>query len=117
MSMEPEIDPFAHFERWWHDALNDAGGNLDFWTEAIDRALRRQGPYHPVGVAPARSANGLLGRRLQYVYGDAATGSTYWVTTFVTEARVYVIEAGGPTEAFARARPDIERAIGSFEAF
>ena len=43
-------------------------------------------------------------------------GGTYWVTVFVTDKRVFVLEAGGGNDAFARARPSVERAIQSFQA-
>ena len=94
---------------------NRERANLDFWAEAVDHHLQRTGPYHAEGSTPVRTASGLAGRRLQYTHGDAQTGSTYWVTVFVVEKRVFVIEAGGASASFARARPGIEQAIQTFE--
>jgi hypothetical protein len=89
---------------------NEGHASLDFWAEAVDRTLRGAGPYHPAGTLDVRTNGGLPGRRLAYVFGNAQSGSVYWVTLFVTPARVYVVEAGGPPEAFARARAGVERA-------
>ena len=94
---------------------NRERANLDFWAEAMDHHLQRTGPYHAEGSAEVHTASGLVGRLLQYTHGDAQTGSTYWVTVFVVAKRVFVIEAGGASASFARARPDIEHAIQTFE--
>lgn len=96
---------------------NREHASLDFWAEAIDRHLQRTGQYAPRGTAPVRTASGLHGRRLQYAYAPAGNaGSTYWATVFVTDARVYVVEAGGNDAAFERARPSVERSLQSFAA-
>ena len=93
---------------------NEGHASLDFWAEAVDRTLRRTGPYHPAGSLDVRTTTGLAGRRLMYLYGGAQTGSVYWLVLYVTPARVYVLETGGTPEAFARARSGVERALLSF---
>jgi len=95
---------------------NEGNGTLDFWTEAVDRSLRRSGPYRPDGMLDANTVNGVRGKRLQYAYGEAPNASTYWVTVFVTPQRVYIVEAGGAVEAFTRAKAEVERALQSFSA-
>jgi hypothetical protein len=93
---------------------NREHGNLDFWSEAADRYLQANGPYHAAGRVDVHGANGIHGRRLAYTYGDAQTGGTYWVAVYVTDTRVFLVEAGGNNDAFARARPSVEQALSSF---
>ena len=93
---------------------NSEHGNLDFWSEVVDRHLQHGGNYHASGSTDIHTATGFAGRRLSYTYGDAQTGQTYWVTVFVTDRKVYLVEAGGGTDAFTRARDGVERAVSSF---
>ena len=79
---------------------NKPVGNLDFWAEALDRQLR-QGSYRPDGKAEdVKSASGLPGRRLKYTRENQGRKYRYWVTVFVTESRVFCVEAGGDEERF-----------------
>lgn len=93
---------------------NAAHGDLDFWTEAVDRTIRQNGLHFPTGTAEARAANGLRGRRLEYRYGERERGMRYVVLVFVTRERVYVVEAGGAEEAMTRGRAALEEALASF---
>ena len=93
---------------------NGSHGDLDFWTEAVDRSVRQNGPYVATGTAEARSANGVRGRRLEYRLGEGAHGNLYRVLVFVTDARVYVLEVGGSEEAMARGRAAVEQSLASF---
>lgn len=93
---------------------NSERGNLDFWSEVVDRHLQHGGAYHASGSADVHTTTGLTGRRMAYTYGDPQAGQTYWVTVFVTDRKVYLVEAGGGTDAFTRARDGVERAVQSF---
>jgi hypothetical protein len=94
---------------------NRDGGNLAFWSEAVDRRLQSSGFYHVIGQDDTRTERGLVGKTLRYSAGDPQSGGTYWVTLFVTRDWVYFVESGGRAPAFARAQPEVERAIRSFE--
>jgi hypothetical protein len=93
---------------------NAERGNLEFWSEVVDRHLQHGGVYHPAGSVDVRTSTGLQGRRLAYAFGDPQSGQTYWVTVFVTPRKVYLVEAGGGVDAFTRARDNVERSIQSF---
>ncbi len=93
---------------------NPSHGSLDFWAEAVDRTLRGTRAYHPAGMSNVRSRNGTPGRRLEYRYGDAQSGSVYVVVVYASTDRVWVLEVGGTQEAFARARAGVTSAIDSF---
>ena len=93
---------------------NAEHGNLEFWSEVVDRHLQHGGVYHAAGSADVRTTSGAQGRRLAYTFGDAQSGQTYWVTVFVTERKVFLVEAAGGIDAFTRARDNVERSIQSF---
>ncbi len=94
---------------------NQGGATLGFWSEAVDRALLRQGTYRSAGSQEVRTTQGLIGRNLRYTAGDPQNGGTYWVTVYVTRDWVYLVEAGGSSSAFARAQPEVERTLQVFE--
>ncbi len=94
---------------------NRDGGNLSFWSEAVDRRLQSSGFYRPINQTETRTARGLVGKTLRYGAGDPQSGGTYWVTLFVTRDWVYFVESGGNAAAFARAQTEVEQAIRTFE--
>lgn len=94
---------------------NQEGASMAFWAEAVDRRLQRGGAYRPVASMDVRTERGQVGKNLRYSMGDPQNSGTYWVTVFVTRDWVYLVEAGGSASSFARAQPEVERAIRSFE--
>jgi hypothetical protein len=79
---------------------NNPHGNLEFWTNALDLKLKKSG-YAAISDAPTKvsSKAGLEGRRLRYQTKREGRTHEYWVTVFVTDASVIVVEAAGD-EAF-----------------
>lgn len=93
---------------------NREHASIVFWSEAVDRRLQRGGTYRPAGQGDLRTENGQVGKSFRYTTGDPQNGGTYWVTVFVTNDWVYLVEAGGASSSFARAQPEVERALRSF---
>jgi len=93
---------------------NSGHASLAFWVEAVDRSLRKNPAYHPNGVTDVKSASGVAGKRLEYIFGAPETGNVYVLAVYATPAKVYVLETGGTKEAFARALPGVNDAIQSF---
>lgn len=93
---------------------NDPAGPLEFWADALDRKLRGAG-YSPDGEASAvRSASGLNGRLYKYTRDHNGRAHRFWVAVFVTESRVWVVEAGGDAERLKDKKADgIKKAIES----
>lgn len=93
---------------------NKPTGNLDFWSEALDRQLR-QGGYKPDGKSEdVKSASGIPGRRLKYTRENQGRTYRYWVSVFVTETRVFCVEAGGDEDRFkGKALETIQKASDS----
>jgi len=93
---------------------NEPKGNLDFWADAVDRQLRRSG-YVPEGTAAdVRTSTGLHGRELKYTRQKSGRPYRMWIAVFVTEKRVWVVEAGGDADRFKeKQQKGIQKAIES----
>jgi hypothetical protein len=93
---------------------NKPFANLDFWAEALDSQLQRA-HYKPDGKAEdVKSTSGIPGRRLRYTRENQGRIYRYWVTVYVTEARVFCVEAGGDEERFkGKALESLQRASDS----
>ena len=89
---------------------NDPRANVDFWADAIDVRLRRSG-YNAEARKDVQSANGVAGKQLRYSRVEDQRTYRYWLTVFVTDDRVYVVEAGGDKESFDPAEKTVERAV------
>jgi hypothetical protein len=93
---------------------NKPSGNLDFWSEALDRQLQ-QASYKPDGKPEdVKSASGIPGRRLKYTRENQGRTYRYWMTVFVTETRVFCVEAGGDQDRFkGKSLETIQKAVDS----
>lgn len=92
---------------------NNPRGNLDFWTNAVDLKLKKSG-YAPISEEAAKvsSEAGLDGRRLRYTTQKDGRTHEYWVTVFVTEDEVIVVEAAGDESFFdQKTQKRIEAAV------
>ena len=93
---------------------NEPRGNLDFWAEALDRQLRRGGYASDGAVVEVRTAAGLAGREAKYLRVENGRKYRFWFAVFVTDTRVWVVEAGGDEERFKQRMQDgIQKALQS----
>ncbi|MCH9684816.1 MAG: hypothetical protein K0V04_25495 [Deltaproteobacteria bacterium] len=93
---------------------NRPQGDLDFWSAALDVNLRQAG-YQATERGDVLSADGHTGRQLRYVVPTAGRELTFWVTLFVTQRQVVVVEAGGDSELFEPKAATVQGAIASLE--
>jgi hypothetical protein len=93
---------------------NRPKGNLAFWTDAIDLKLRAMG-YEAVEAKDVKTKSGATGKQLRYKRALYDRPHTFWLTVFVTPGDVYVIEAGGDTRDFDKAKDTILAAIEGFK--
>ncbi len=93
---------------------NEPRGNLDFWFKALDNQLRRVGYVPEAAPAEVRTTSGLSGREHRYVRLENGRKYRFWLAVFVTDNRVWVVEAGGDEARVDGAMPDaIQKAIES----
>ncbi len=90
---------------------NKPRANVDFWVDAIDVRLRRQG-YVAEKSLSVQSDSGAIGKQIRYtrVEPDRRT-YCYWVTLFASNDKLYIVEAGGDQEAFKPAEGTVEKAV------
>lgn len=91
----------------------EKGGSIDFWVEAIEQRMRQVGGYALLETKAATAGGGLRGKQLRFGRDEGERPYRYWVTIFLDDDTLYLVEAGGQEEAFNRAQRDLERAIKS----
>lgn len=90
---------------------NDPKGNLAFWTDAVTNRVRTLGGYALLDTKDVRAASGQKGKQLRFGHDENGTAYAYWVTVFVTEGRIFVVEAGGRRDRFEAVQEPVEKAI------
>ncbi|MBA2664296.1 MAG: hypothetical protein H0U74_18545 [Bradymonadaceae bacterium] len=88
--------------------------NEVFWVDATRQRMRTLGGYALLSEEPVQSANGHSGTRLKFGRDQRGTTYWYWVTLFVTEDNIHVIDAGGRREHFEESQSVIEQALASY---
>lgn len=94
---------------------HDPEGDLAFWMEAIETRIRMNGGYALLESKDVRSASGQSGKQLRFGRDQNGTPFKYWVTIFVTDDYIHLVEAGGRSEEFDAAEARVERAIEGLE--
>lgn len=97
------------------EADNRVGGSLAFWVEAIESQLRLHGGYALLETREVRSADGVPGSQMRFGRDESGRPFAYWVTVFVTDRSLHVLEAGGRQDRFEEARAAVEQTIARFE--
>ncbi|MFO0659040.1 MAG: hypothetical protein U0165_04320 [Polyangiaceae bacterium] len=93
---------------------NDLKGNADFWAESIDQRMREQGYDGDTTIRDVQAKSGLVGKQMRYSRTQQGREYRYWLTVFVADSRVFVVEAGGDKETFDPATTEVENAVASF---
>lgn len=95
------------------DSRKDEGGDLDFWSEAIHRKVRRLGGYALLDTRDVKTTRGLPGKQLRFGQDQSGRPHLYWVSLFIDGDDLHIIEAGGPKDSFEELESGLERAIAS----
>lgn len=102
------------------DVPNVPEGSLTFWTDAIRNRLRTVRGYAVIEERDVTAASGEAGHQLRLGRDEGSQTYDYWVTIFATprafleDGHVFVVEAGGRREAFARVQAALDRSIEGF---
>jgi hypothetical protein len=80
----------------------------DFWTRTLTLKLRDEMGYALVGQADAVSADGTKGKTLKFAHDENGKPYDYWVTVFLAQGRLFLVESGAPRELMDKARPSVE---------
>lgn len=88
-------------------------GDLGFWTQSVLLELRDVRGYALLESVDVASADGTKGRLLKFGHDEDGKPYAYWLTLYLAQGRLFLIEAGGAREAFERARPSVEYTMKS----
>jgi hypothetical protein len=94
---------------------NSVKANTEFWAETLDAKLRDKG-YVADGTRDVKTSRGLKGTQLRYTTTKDGREHRYWISVFVTQSKVFVVEAAGDKEPFDKSTSALEGAIASLDA-
>jgi len=94
---------------------NDPKGPIDFWTRAIENRMRQRGGYALLETLDVKSADGVAGKQLRFGHDeDGNKPHLYYITLFVTDEAIFLLEAGGTKELMTENAAQIDGAIAKF---
>jgi hypothetical protein len=93
---------------------HDPKGAMEFWTRAIENRMRQRGGYALLGTHDVKSKDGVDGKQMRFGHDESGKPHLYYVTVFLTEKYIFLVEAGGTKELMERSVKDIDWAISNF---
>lgn len=94
---------------------HDPQGAPAFWLTAIKNRMRERGGYALLEEVAVTSADGVAGTQLRFGH-DEASGEPhlYYLTLFVTDDALYLVEVGGTKELMTTHQADVAAAVAQF---
>jgi hypothetical protein len=93
---------------------NEPKGETAFWVRAIENRMREAGGYALLEKRAVKDRTGLEGTQLRFGLDLGKTPHLYWISIFVTEERIYLLEAGGTKDEMTRLSPQLEWSVRNF---
>jgi hypothetical protein len=90
---------------------NEPQGPLAFWSRALELRMRDQGGYALLDKREVAARGGLTGVAMRFGHDEGKTPYLYTVALFVTDKKIYVVEAGGAKVEVAKQEAQIDWAI------
>jgi hypothetical protein len=91
-------------------------GEMDFWRRAIENHMRQRGGYALLGSRDVKNADGLDGKQLRFGHDEQSAPHLYYVTIFVTDKKILLLEAGGTKALMEQHAEQLDWAIKNFRA-
>ncbi len=88
-------------------------GDIAFWTQSVLLELRDVRGYALLSTTDVESADGTKGKRLEFGHDEDGKPYTYWLTLYLAQGRLFLVEAGGAKDTFERAKPSVEWTLKS----
>ena len=89
-------------------------GEQAFWLKAITNRMRDRGGYALLKTVDVKSADGVNGKQLQFGHDETSGAHLYYVTLFVTDDNLFLLEAGGTKELMTTHAADVDTAVRTF---
>jgi hypothetical protein len=93
---------------------NDPKGELAFWSRAVERKMRELAGYALLEKKDVATASGLKGVEMRFGHDEGKDPYVYHLALFVTDNRVFLVEAGGPKSEVTKQEAQITWAIRNF---
>ncbi|MEZ4441989.1 MAG: serine/threonine protein kinase [Polyangiaceae bacterium] len=93
-----------------HDPKADAS----VWLKAIEGRLREGKGYALLERVEVKSADGVSGTQLRFGHDDDTTPFLYYLTVFVTDDYIVLVEAGGEKELMTKSAATVASAVSTF---
>lgn len=93
---------------------NEPKGERAFWVRAIENRMRDSGGYALIEKREVKNRGGLTGTELRFGHDEGDEPYLYRLTIFVTDKRVFLVEAGGTKAQMERQAEQIDWALLNF---
>jgi len=90
---------------------NDPKGELPFWARTLELRMRDAGGYALLDKRDVTARGGLTGVAMRFGHDEAKTPYLYTVALFVTDKKIYLVEAGGTKAEVTKQEAQIDWAI------
>ena len=92
---------------------NEPKGGLAFWSRALELRMRDAGGYALLDKRDVAARGGLTGVVMRFGHDEGKTPYLYTVALFVTDKKIYVLEAGGAKVEVIKQEAQIDWAIAN----
>lgn len=93
---------------------NEPKGERAFWVRAIENRMRDVGAYALIEKRDVKNRGGLTGTEMVFGHDEGDEPYLYRLTVFVTDDRVFIVEAGGSKPQMERQAQQIDWSIKNF---
>ncbi len=93
---------------------NNPKGERAFWVRAIENRMRDSGGYALLEKRDVKNRGGLTGTELRFGHDEGDEPYLYRLAVFVTDDRVFIVEAGGQRAQMERQAEQIDWSIKNF---
>ncbi len=89
-------------------------GDLKFWARVVENELRQNNGYALLDQRAVKTASGLDGIQLRFGHDEGTTPHLYYVTVFVTDDHLFIMEAGGTKALMTASATQLEAVVQGF---
>jgi hypothetical protein len=93
---------------------NEPKGERAFWVRAIENRMRDSGGYALLEKRDVKNRGGLTGTEMKFGHDEGDEPYLYRLTVFVTDDRVFLVEAGGTKVQMERQAEQIDWSLKNF---
>lgn len=93
---------------------NEPKGERAFWVRALENRMRDAGGYALIEKREVKNRGGLTGTEMRFGHDEGDEPYLYRLTIFVTDKRVFILEAGGSRVQMERQAEQIDWSIKNF---